>query len=82
MTVFVCSRNYFEFNSKIKHQTSVTKQSKRVPNNNGICMDKFENGFLSLQRDKIFVRIRYIDDVFFCINKWRKTILQIFRELK
>ena len=66
MADFVLKNNYFEFDSCIKQQISGTAiGTKFAPPYACIFMDKVESAFLESENTKPWVRMRYIDDIFF-----------------
>ena len=63
---FVLKNNFFEFNNEIKQQISGTAiGTKFAPPYACIYMDKTETDFLKTQELQPFVRLRYIDNIFF-----------------
>ena len=66
MAQFVLTNNYFEFNSKVKEQVSGTAiETKFAPPYACVFMDRMEAEFLGKERMKLWVWLRYIDDIFF-----------------
>ena len=66
MTQFVLKNNYFEFNSKVQQQLSgMVPGTKFALPYACIFMDRVETEFLEKERLKPWVRLRYIDDIFF-----------------
>ena len=66
MAEFVLKNNYFEFDSKVKKQISVTAiRTRFAPPYACIFMEKVEREFLEEEDIKPWVWFRYIDDIFF-----------------
>ena len=66
MAKFVLNNNYFEFNGKVKQQTSGTAiGTKFSPHYACIFIDKVETSFLETQEMKPLLWFRYIDGAFF-----------------
>ena len=66
MTRFVLKNIFFKFDSKIKQQISGTAIGTKFPPPYAwIFIDKFKTDFLTTQKTKPWVRIRYIGDIFF-----------------
>ena len=64
MAEFVLKNNFFEFDSKVKQQTSATaKGTKFAPLCACIFMDKVEIDFLETQTVKPLAWLRYFDDI-------------------
>ena len=66
MVKFIFENNFFEFNSKTKQQVSGTALgTKFAPPYVCIFMDKVETEVLYKELLKVWVWLRYIDDIFF-----------------
>ena len=66
MAKFVLKKNFFEFDSKIKQQISSTATGANfAPPHLYIFMDNFKTNFLTTQKLKPQVCLKYIDDIFF-----------------
>ena len=66
MSEYVLKNIYFEFDSKVKKQISVTAMgTKSAPPGACIFLNKVEREFLQAEDIKPWVRLRYIDDFFF-----------------
>ena len=66
MAKFVLKKNFFEFDSKIKQQISITTTGANfAPPYLYIFMDKFKTNFLTIQKLKPWVCLKYTDDIFF-----------------
>ena len=73
MAEFVLKNNYFQFNGKVKQQISGKAiGTKLAPTYACVFMDQVETNFLRAQENVPLVRFRYIDDVFFFMDSWRK----------
>ena len=72
MTNFVLTNNFFEFNSKFYKQISGTAiGTKFVPPHACIFMDYIETEFLKSQEIKPWLWKRFIDDIFFHLDRYR-----------
>ena len=72
MAEFVCKNNWFEFNSKFYKQISGTAiGTKFVPPHACIFMDYIETEFLKSQEIKPWLWKRFIDDIFFHLDRYR-----------
>ena len=66
MSEYVLKNIYFEFDSKVKKQISITAMgTKSAPPGACIFLNKVEREFLQAEDMKPWVRLRYIDDFFF-----------------
>ena len=82
MIEFVLRNNYFEFNGRVKQQKSGAEIGpKCAPTYAWICVNEFENGFLSLRNDKPLVWLRYINDVFFIWTHGKKELHKFIENL-
>ena len=69
MAKFVLKNNVFEFNLKTKQQMSrIVTGTKCAPPYFYIFMDKVETDFLDKELLKPWVWLRYINEIFFCVD--------------
>ena len=82
MAKFVLKNNFFEFNSKIKHEISGTAiGTKFAPPYACIFMDKLETDFLDKENLKPWVWLRYIDDIFFVWTHGEELLHDLLKRL-
>ena len=75
MAEFVLKNNYFEFDSNVKHQISGTATgTKFAPPYACIYMEYMENQFLKNEQIRPWIRLRYIDDIFFILTASKKEL--------
>ena len=68
MAEFVLKNNYFEFNGQVKHQIpGFALNTYRC-----IFIGKIETEFLQIQEFQSLVWFRYIDNIFFNLDRWSK----------
>ena len=66
MAKFVLKKKFFDFDSKIKQQISSTATGANfAPSYLYIFMDKFKTNFLTTQKLKPWVSLKYTNDIFF-----------------
>ena len=73
MAQFVPKDNFFEFNNDVFQQISGTAiGTKFAPPYACTFMDQIETKFLRTQSHQPIVWFRYIDDIFFYLDSWRR----------
>ena len=82
MAEFVLKKNYFEFNSQVKHQIRGTAIStKFAPVYACIFMDEIETKFQETQEFQLLLWFRYIYNVFFIWTHYPDILVLFMREL-
>ena len=82
MAEFVLKSNFFEFNGNIKQEISGTAiGTKCSPTCACTFIDKLELSFLQTQDPQPFLRLRYIDHVFFIWTHGEKRLQNFFEKL-
>lgn len=75
MVKFIFENNFFKFNSKTKQQVSGTALARKfAPPYASIFMDKVETEVLDKELLKLWVWLRYIDDIFFAWTHEKESL--------
>ena len=81
MAKFVLSNNYFEFSKKVFQQISGTAiGTKFAPPYACIYMEEIETKFLQIQRLKLLVLLRFIDDIFFIWTHGKENLKNFMKD--